>query len=102
MIKMLSEFIVAGLTITIVNIFKEQFPNMKKSILPLPVFIIAGALNTANAVVFSGGEVDAIQGLSQGLVIGALSSGIYSMGKSALKKGEYSENDYKSDEVKTE
>jgi len=84
--KMLSEFIVAGLTITIVNIVKEQFVNMKKSILPLIVFVVAGALNTANAVIFSGGEVEAIQGLSQGLVIGALSSGIYSMGKSALNQ----------------
>lgn len=81
---MLDSFIIVGLTmvlVTIVKSFKPFDSDIGKKCVPLLVFGIAGTLNVLNAVVFSGSLLEA---LNQGLVLGAVSGGIYSMGKAAL------------------
>lgn len=80
---MLSDFIIAGATMALTNYIKEKFPNVSKTLIPLIVFLIAGLLNLLNAVAFDP-EITALQGLNKGLVIGAMCSGIYNMGKKVI------------------
>jgi hypothetical protein len=86
---MLDSFIIVGLTMVIVGIIKSYKPFKTargKLYIPLLVFFTAAALNVLNAIVFGG---DLLAALNLGFVLGAVSSGIYSMGKQQMDK--YSE-----------
>jgi hypothetical protein len=82
---MLDSFIIVGLTIVMVNIIKTAKcfkTSTGKLFIPLLVFFVAGLLNVVNAIVFSG---ELLNALRDGLVLGAASSGIHSMGKKKLE-----------------
>lgn len=52
---------------------------------PLVVLGLAGGLQVANAAVFAAGT-DLIQALGEGITLGAVAGGVYSLGKAALGK----------------
>lgn len=86
---MLESYIIIGLTIAIVEIFKT-FEALKtkrgKLFIPIIVFALAGAFNVANAYVFGG--MTLLIALNQGLVLGAVAGGLYSMGQTYLNRDE--------------
>jgi uncharacterized membrane protein HdeD (DUF308 family) len=85
---MLDSYIIVGLVMILVGVFKTFQPfttKRGKLLVPLLVFGIAGILNTVNALVF-GGQL--MQALKDGFVLGAAAGGIYSMGKVAMQKYE--------------
>ncbi len=83
---MLESYIIVGLTMIIVGIIKtfKPFTTARgKLCVPLLVFVVSGLLNVLNAGVFGGVLLKA---LNDGLVLGAISGGLYSMGKAAIEK----------------
>jgi hypothetical protein len=84
---MLESYIVIGFVIAVVEIIKTR-PWFKTEVgdlcVPLLVFVIAGIANVANAFVFGG--TDLLSALKDGLTLGAISGGLYSMGKTYLDK----------------
>lgn len=85
---MLDNFIIIGLVMTVVEIIKEVTKLEKKDygklVIPVLVFVFAGAFNVVNASLF--GDVSFIEALKEGLILGASSGGIYSMGKVYIDK----------------
>lgn len=88
---MLDSVIIIGLVIAIVQILKGTFTffgtNLGSKYIPLIVLFMAGLFNVLNGVLFGGDPNTStfILGyLREGLIIGAISSGIYSMGKTYL------------------
>lgn len=84
---MLESYIIVGLTIATVEIFKtvKCFKTKRgKLIIPILVFLIAGGFNVANAFVFGGMAL--ILALKGGLELGAVAGGLYSMGQTYLNK----------------
>ena len=79
---MLDIAIIIGMTMGLTELIKKRgFP---KEALWLPVLGIAAILNAANALAFNGVPVD--EAVAQGIKYGAIASGIYGLGKKALKK----------------
>ncbi len=88
---MLEDLIVIGIVMAVVEIVKHLLKKrvddaLVTQLLPLIVLGLAGALNVANAAVFGGGEVTAIEALGEGIKFGAIAGGVYSLGKAALGK----------------
>lgn len=83
----MDNYIVIGLVIATIEIIKT-FPIMKtqrgKLFVPILVFIAAGLFNTANGVLFN--NANAMIALKEGLYLGAISGGLYSMGQTYLDK----------------
>lgn len=89
---MLDSYVVIGMVIAIVGIAKTfTYFNTKrgKLLVPLIVFTVAGAVNTANCIVFGDSSTWKVA-LKVGLEYGAVAGGIYGMGKMYMekKKGE--------------
>lgn len=85
---MLDSYIIIGLVMILVGVFKTLPPfttKRGKLLVPLLVFGIAGILNVINALTFGG---PLLQSLRDGLILGAAAGGIYSMGKAAMQKYE--------------
>lgn len=86
---MLESYIVIGLVIAVVEMIKLH-PKMKTELgglfIPILVFTMAGAFNVLNAFIF--GEIALIEALKDGLVLGAVAGGLYSMGKAYMDKSE--------------
>ncbi len=87
---MLEDIIVIGLVMAIVEIVKRGLKRvcdeeLVKQLVPLIVLALAGGLNVANAAVFAP-EVPLLEALAQGIVLGAVAGGVYSLGKAALGK----------------
>jgi len=84
---MLESYIVIGFVIAIVEMIKT-LPWFETEVgdltIPIMVFIIAGLANVANAFVF--GDIALLDALKDGLTLGAISGGLYSMGKTYLDK----------------
>ena len=82
---MLDSYIVIGFVIAIVEIIKTH-PWFKTEVgdlcIPILVFLIAGITNVINALVF--GDIGILVALKDGLTLGAISGGLYSMGKTYL------------------
>jgi hypothetical protein len=86
---MLEAVIVIGFTMTIVEIIKvfEIFKTkVGKLTLPLISCLLCGGLNVINAMLFS--NVELILALKEGIILGALASGLYATGKKYLNKTE--------------
>lgn len=89
---MLESYIIIGLTIALVEIIKTftwfSTPRGKLTV-PILVFLVAGGLNVLNAFVFSG--IALIIALKDGLTLGAVAGGLYSMGQTYLTKNKHPE-----------
>ena len=84
---MLESYIVIGLVVALVEIIKIHpwfDTEIGDLIVPILVFVIAGLANVANAFVF--GDMNLLDALRDGLTLGAISGGLYSMGKVYLDK----------------
>lgn len=84
---MLESYIIIGLVIAIVEIFKTLAffkTETGKLFIPLLVFIFAGGINVLSAAVFGGTPL--LNALSDGLTLGAVAGGLYSMGQTYLNK----------------
>lgn len=87
---MLEDFIIVGIVMAVVEIVKHLLKkwvneDLVTQLLPLIVLLLAGALNVLNARIFAP-EVGVTEALSQGLTLGAIAGGVYSLGKAALGK----------------
>lgn len=87
---MLEDIIVIGIVMAVVEIVKHLLKRwlneeLVTQLLPLIVLALAGGLNVVNARVFAP-EVGVTEALSQGLTLGAIAGGVYSLGKAALGK----------------
>lgn len=89
---MLESYIVIGLVIALVEIVKTfswfGTPRGKLTV-PIMVFLVAGGINVLNAFVFGG--LALIIALKDGLTLGAVAGGLYSMGQTYLNKNKYTE-----------
>lgn len=87
---MLEDIIIIGIVMAVVEIIKHLLKkwvneDLVTQLLPLIVLALAGGLNVLNARVFAP-EVGVTEALSQGLTLGAIAGGVYSLGKAALGK----------------
>lgn len=87
---MLEDIIIVGIVMAVTEIVKHLLKRWLKEelvtqIIPLIVLILAGCLNLVNAKIFAP-DTPATQALAQGLTLGAIAGGVYSMGKAALGK----------------
>ncbi len=89
---MLEDIIIVGVVMTVVQFVVKRIvwaatwdDEDKSRIVALSVLVLAGALNVANAAVFSPGS-DLLQALREGITLGAVSGGVYSLGKNILGK----------------
>ncbi len=87
---MLEDIIIIGIVMAVVEIVKHLLKkwlneDLVTQLLPLIVLGLAGGLNVLNAKVFAP-DVPFTEALSQGLTLGAIASGVYSLGKAALGK----------------
>ena len=87
---MLEDIIIIGIVMAVVEIVKHLLKrwlneNLVTQLLPLIVLALAGGLNVLNARIFAP-EVGVTEALSQGLTLGAIAGGVYSLGKAALGK----------------
>jgi len=85
----LDDIIVVGVTMILVQLFKPLMRrwfgvDLSHQITPLVVLAVAGGLNVLNAYLFGFGFVPLTSALGEGMKLGAMSGGIYSMGKAAL------------------
>uniref|UniRef100_A0A6M3LCI5 Uncharacterized protein n=1 Tax=viral metagenome TaxID=1070528 RepID=A0A6M3LCI5_9ZZZZ len=88
---MLEDIIIVGLVMVLVEIVKLTALHfganedvVRQIVVPLAVFLLAGALNVGNALLFGAGAITAIEALAVGFKLGAMAGGIYSLGKAAL------------------
>lgn len=92
----LNNIIVAGIVTSIMNIVKHYFDNMPKVWYPVWVFLLAGVVNLANYWLFVGLDNNLWKvALREGLILGAMASGIYGMGKGALTERTLKKQDKK-------
>lgn len=87
---MLEDIIIIGIVMAVVEIIKHLLKKWIKDelvtqIIPLIVLVLAGCLNVANAKICAP-DTPTTQALAQGLTLGAIAGGVYSMGKAALGK----------------
>jgi hypothetical protein len=87
---MLEDVIVVGIVMALTEIVKHVLKRWvsedpAKQIIPLIVLTLAGLLNVANAKVFAP-DMPVTEALAQGLTLGAIAGGVYSLGKAALGK----------------
>ena len=87
---MLEDMIIIGIVMAVTEILKHLLKkwvneDLVTQLLPLIVLALAGGLNVLNARVFAP-EVGVTEALSQGLTLGAIAGGVYSLGKAALGK----------------
>lgn len=89
---MLESYIIIGLVIALVEIVKtfSWFDTPRgKLLVPILVFGFAGGLNVLNAFVFGGMLL--LAALRDGLTLGAVAGGLYSMGQTYLTKNKHPE-----------
>lgn len=87
---MLEEFVVIGIVMAITELIKVALKkyvreDLVTQLIPLVVLVLAGGMNVLNAVVFNP-DMELTVALQEGLTLGALAGGIYSMGKAVLGK----------------
>ena len=87
---MLEDIIIVGIVMAVTEIIKHLLKrwlneDLVTQLLPLIVLGLAGGLNVLNARVFAP-DVPVTEALSQGLTLGAIAGGVYSLGKAALGK----------------
>ncbi len=87
---MLEDIIIVGIVMAVTEILKHLLKkwlneDLVTQLLPLIVLALAGGLNVLNARIFAP-EVGVTEALSQGLTLGAIAGGVYSLGKAALGK----------------
>jgi hypothetical protein len=85
----LDDIVVVGLTMIIVQLIKRPLrgwlgDDLGRQLTPLVVLGLAGGLNVLNAYVFGLGMVPLTSALAEGIKLGAMSGGVYSMGRAAL------------------
>lgn len=85
---MLEDVVIIGIVMALTELIKGKLKRVlteatATKLLPLIVFVLAGGLNIANAALFAP-EIPWTTAFRDGLVLGALAGGIYSLGKAAL------------------
>ena len=85
---MLEDIIIIGIVMAVTELAKRGLKrvcaeDLVTQLTPLVVLALAGGLNVANALVFAP-EIGVIPALGQGIALGAIAGGIYSLGKAAL------------------
>lgn len=87
---MLEDMVIIGIVMAVTEIIKyflkeRMAEELVKQLIPLVVLALAGALNVVNALVFAP-DTSVVQALGQGVTLGAVAGGVYSLGKAALGK----------------
>ena len=87
---MLEDIIIVGIVMAVTEIIKHLLKkwmneDLVTQLLPLIVLSLAGGLNVLNARIFAP-DVPITEALAQGLTLGAIAGGVYSLGKAALGK----------------
>jgi len=87
---MLEDIIVVGIVMAVTEIIKHVLKrymaeDIVTQVIPLIVLTLAGGLNVVNAKVFAP-DMPVTEALAQGLTLGAIAGGVYSLGKAALGK----------------
>lgn len=87
---MLEDIIIVGIVMALSELIKGALKKFVaeetvKQLIPLIVLGLAGALNVANAAIFAP-DIPLVQALGQGIALGAVAGGVYSLGKAGLGK----------------
>ncbi len=87
---MLEDIIIVGIVMSATELIKYLLKkrvneDVVTQIIPLIVLLLAGLLNVLNAKIFAP-DTPVTQALAQGLTLGAIAGGVYSLGKAALGK----------------
>jgi hypothetical protein len=86
---MLDEIVIIGVTMVIAQLIKGWLKRrfgeeVAHQIIPLVVLAISGGLNVLNAWIFGLGAIPLLHALAEGIKLGAMAGGVYSMGKATL------------------
>ncbi|MDP2870959.1 MAG: hypothetical protein Q8P31_00215 [Bacillota bacterium] len=86
---MLDEIVIIGVTMIVAQLIKVWMRRrlgeaLCHQLAPLVVLVLAGGLNVLNAWVFGMGMVPLLHSLAEGVKLGAMAGGVYSMGKASL------------------
>ena len=86
----MEDIVVIGIVMAIAELVKRGLKricdeSLVTQLIPLVVLALAGGLNVVNAAVFAP-DTPLVQALGQGIVLGAVAGGTYSMGKAVLGK----------------
>lgn len=87
---MLEDIIIVGIVMAFAELIKGALKKVVpeesvKQLIPLVVLALAGGLNVANAAIFAP-DIALVEALGQGIALGAVAGGVYSLGKAALGK----------------
>lgn len=87
---MLEDIIIIGIVMAVSEIIKSLLKKVitdetVTQLMPLVVLVLAGGLNIANAAIFDP-SIELVTALGQGITLGAIAGGVYSLGKAALGK----------------
>lgn len=86
----MEDIVVIGIVMAITELVKRGLKrvcdeSLVTQLVPLVVLVLAGGLNVGNAALFAP-DVPLVEALGQGVVLGAVAGGAYSMGKAVLGK----------------
>lgn len=86
---MLDEVVIIGVTMVLAQIIKpclrRKFGDgVCHQVISLVVLGISGGLNVLNAWAFGFGTIPLLHALAEGIKLGAVAGGVYSMGKATL------------------
>jgi|GEM_PF-2263369 len=86
---MLDDIVIIGIVMALTQLFKGPLRRavghgLCRKLTPLIVLVLAALLNAVNAQVFSMGQVSTLDAVAEGIKLGAIAGGIYSMGRAAL------------------
>jgi hypothetical protein len=85
----LDDVVIVGLTMAVAELLKGLMrrrlgAELAKQLIPLVVLGLAGGLNVLNVAVFGPLVIPLLHALAEGLKLGAIAGGVYSLGKAAL------------------
>ena len=89
---MLDDIVIVGIVLSVTQLFKMPLRrrlgrDLCRKLTPLLVLFLAAGLSAINVQVFGMGQIQIVNAVAHGITLGAISGGIYSMGRAALGMG---------------
>lgn len=81
---MFEDVLVIGLVMAFMELIKKYLPGFPKEAFFVPIIVLAAAFNAGSAYFFGAGEILLVDAIAEGIKLGAMAGGVFSLGKAAL------------------